>query len=708
MAEDSDFFDSWVEKSNEGDKSKHTIVLEVVYVPMLANADQECFPELHFYLSSFCGRGLAVELIYDDLESDEKENKFQVTLNFSMRSNHANNNKTEIPNDTNLNIRCFARHLTDKLERPLNEAGDSIIPLSILFEKKTVFDYLIIPGQEDTRRIEKLSKGSISVTILSSTAKLSKKSYFSKPYDIQAVLDYIKKDRAQFERWPAAFESTKRITAFVFRSDMIEPGAIFQDTGTRKPGSKSADYIKSNLQLGLRRYYGNLPAEEGGGPSAHAKTYDLENFYCKNRTQSTLLSRIEALMWAVGVYANSCTYITDIADLRRRSKDANGLLSMLLGKQTKTVKKMTADYDEKSVYQEFAVKLIESFRNPFPRGSGDCDDFTHAILMFVYTLRKYIGDDCVLQAARDLSQLYVFCSCLIGVRSAALQDMQSSRVDLNNVHLGGHMTVLAIPRLTYLKEVKSAAPTHPLVAHLEEQMKQHPEWFVSDLPIIPVEGTGMLKPTAYQPSEDSLYFEISSDVKRENTPFPAVADVAKGMFYYDPDGVNFYQVPILLTSPEMHPYPEVIACKRSRFPNDSHLGTRGVLFKELMEIDKNPDICLVPTAEITGDIATAAQHAVADMYPVYKAFRTIPVSEQVQFSKRTLNLSAPEEVQDYCHYYVAHHNDTPKMREEIFALAKRHKCEVATTLEFVHKSPNGKHIWNVVYTLYRQIPKEKK
>ena len=84
---------------------------------------------------------------------------------------------------------------------------------------------------------------------------------------------------------------------------------------------------------------------------------------------------------------------------------------------------------------------------------------------------------------------------------------------------------------------------------------------------MPIEGTGVLKPTAYQPPEDSLFVEVSEDVKRKGTPFPTVAAVARGVFFYDPDGVNFYQVPILLTSPEMHPYPEVIACKRSRFPN---------------------------------------------------------------------------------------------------------------------------------------------
>ena len=706
----SDFFDTWGKKAPEGAKVKHVMHLRVAYKPNLADADQECFPELHFYLSSFCGRGLAVVPVHDTLQAGQAETRFDVELAFSARPNHANAGGEELPADGNLNVRCFARHLTDKLERPLNEAGDATIPLRKLFGARKVEDFLVIPVQGDARRTWELSKGKISVTLLDSSARLASATYFREKFDLQAVTEYVRRDRALFDRYPPAFASIKRITAFVFRSDKVVPGAVFQDFGTRAPGPKSAAYIRHCLQLGVRRYYGNLPPGQGGGPAAHAASYDLGEFFCDAGRRPGLAARLEALMWALGVYVNSCTYITDLADHRQRSKDSGGLLNRLFGLGEKArdagpLKDVTADYDEKAVYRETRVELVESFRNPFPRNSGDCEDFTHAILALVYTLRKYDGDDLVLRAARELSQLYVFCSCLIGVKSAALQDMQKARVDMNNIHLGGHMAVLAVPRLTYLRAVERCDPDHPLVAHLRAQQKENPGYFSKGLPVVPIEGTGVLKPAAYQPPAGCLFTEVSEDVKRQQTPFPTVANVARGLFYYDPDGINFYQVPILLTSPEMHPYPEVVACKRSRFAHAGHAGTRGVLFKELMEIDSNPDICLVPTAKIEGAVERAAEYALADMYPVYKAFRDIPEPEQAQLAKRALKLHASgADVQvDYCHYYVPHHNDTPRMRSEILALAKRHGCEVATTTEFIHKSPNDKHVWNVVYTLYRPL-----
>lgn len=411
------------------------------------------------------------------LRDTDAETRARLTLMLTLASADA------MPRDASLSVCAFASTTNKHGEPALNQAG------SARFYLKDVLRSGASGSAKKRMEVAAASnyyKGDVEVSVEARgfAARFAFAPATAYDYDgtpeqtaafARAVDAHVEATRAVTQGLPPArgAEQMRQIHAPYYRGHGITmPGAYFALVRPDAP-SPSAFY-ESLLDVVLRRHYPRLsPSEARAHLAARAPWRDV----------AVVLAKMLCL------YPNYCTYLTDKVCTGYRRVGAGGLMS---------------------VFERAGDRYIESFDvTTRVTASADCEDMSLESAMESLDVLGLRSLSAALQRVVQCRRAMECTLNLMGVGGAQLGD--------STAQLGGHMSARLTPRPLFLErfdrvsivasESGGAAGGGVGVFGSAEPA----EAFARELPILNLEGTGVLAPDVGEDSTGPLHAYLSED-----------------------------------------------------------------------------------------------------------------------------------------------------------------------------------------------------
>lgn len=458
---------------------------------------EERSPTLHAYIS----QNASIQVVKFPLELDSN-GIAQGTLQFWYDLYNK-----DVPHTTRWNLAFFTEIRNKHGEFCVNQAGNASIPLAKLLgicsklvsssansgtspSKNIVFS-LQVPASPQ------VEKGKIFMILKQDSVRLENALMSQQilheisPQNFNnEVNKYISSVVDTYKSIPPLYDGIRNIHAFTYVGPMGTLPATFYQRFKVPPCSES--YWLNALEIVLARDglmdLQRFSAGEGGEKYA-----------------SRMLAEVCAL------YVNYCKYITD--------------------------KVLKTSPPGRSRAKRSADEQIESFDLVRPRNAGDCEDDAKEIQIESFQLKlSFYEPDAhpALKRLHDIRNKYYAFSALGAVSSATING------DYGEQQFGAHEWLVFVPKDWFMKCVERATPSSPFVLKEDEGVG-------SDLEVMVVEGTGMLRPDG----EGQEMFPKGRDyIENIQEGRSAFSNLRRIYFYNRVTGSNFYKVVITLYTNE--------------------------------------------------------------------------------------------------------------------------------------------------------------
>lgn len=562
---------------------KLTMNCRIKYIPNIGQESHERHPTIHFHLSNNVGKTPFIINMNKTKEFDRN-----INLMFDIST-------SIIPSNCLLNVDIFTQELNENEQWCYNQAGYANIRFEDFVRERKALLILKVPNSTNNDIMGKiyLDLGSNNIMIQNSSQQQQKQmitfdykynfSQVQKKFkdDEKDISSYIQKNRQFYSQHPSTYRSIDRVTVFVYNT---RPGYTIGSLFDLFPiGDTKEIYFLNALSIVVGRRSSQY---------SNTKIDLLSDQFFKSKNEKY---KCALAMDMLCLYVNYCPYITDEVDHNKKSTKKN--------------------------WSENLVELIESFDILRARNAGDCEDSTREILQEAMEIKYHNKpfQSSVMREVKRLLHYFIFTSVLCGVSNKSMNGSENNQ----NMQLNGHEAAFAIPKAIFYTALKrydkKKCSLLQYVSPSEQKLGSH-------LSIYVLEGTGDLQPEPSKQSEKEKF--LANVLLQESSKFGKYNPMknATSTYHYDPfRSDNFYKVMITLLTPEFffkfgYPVFEFLLCYSNTHKSYSGLirkeYTRGVLFTDLIQIEKKTNVCIAPAPKINPSILKASSDITKDDYPI--------------------------------------------------------------------------------------------
>lgn len=534
-----------------------TFTANMSYKAHLSRPDRERCPSLHVFASTNIYHKDPI-IIYDP------ENQTSLNLKFELSA-------VAITDHTEICFEQYSEYMNEEGKWCLTPAGCGTLHFVSLLRcrdgkpLKLNLAYTNSMTKTVKARIV-LSDINVKVSssvqlVISNTVEeslLVKRTAFKNACDVSEA--YITDNMHFYNSRPVTSKAIRNVTVFLDRRRKgFFPGSLFDVF--RAPRTKAEFYFKM-LEISIQRK-----------TRIQTKVDLLGRDFCKNPDSQY---KLYCVMNMLNMFNHYCKYITDLFDHDGR------------------------------------VEMTDSFDPIEHRGCADCEDFAAFILRLIIDLMIHFSNTTSLIMREILIVLsrYTFGSVLCGVSSMAISDNSPEKSQLRS-----HEAVFAIPTEDILTAIGNYNPKDPIFSLIQSQ-----EYSYKKLPcdhIIPLEGTGILlvEPNGMHAEEKDMIADLKESI-------PVLKSCSKNIYTYDPNSKNnFFKIMSTFINPlwyMMFGKPEIEWIFAYKPAKSGDLPSRGVWFKDLMNINSHPEVMLVPCPSITPEVFAAYSIIKSSDYPRVK------------------------------------------------------------------------------------------
>jgi hypothetical protein len=437
-----------------------TLAVSIEYEPNLAPAPAERAAFLTLFLSKDV-RGEP----YARVAVDDTSDTLKRTTTLRVRVD------APLPRDTTLSVCAYVHTRNSHGEATLNQGGFARFYLQDLVAGGAATRAMLVPCAQN------YSKGRVTLRVAGADAL---KFAAATPYDYDerapesvrrfasAVAAHIAASRHIVDGLPLGrgLETMGAIRAPLYRAyDLTMPGVFF--CMVRPDAPSPAAYYENVLDIVLRRHYARLSIDEARSKLATEAPW---------RDVAIVLAKM------LCVFPNYCTYLTDkIVEGHR-----HGLASYI---------ERTRDRPIESFDVTFRLTL-----------TSDCEDDALASALEALDIEALAFETPAMRRVQQCRRAMECEMALKGVLGGSLHDAMQSGA----VRFGGHMNARLTPRALFARRLARvhADGEAPYVG-LSGEFRDAAEALAAPLPVLDLEGTGVLEPDCARDENGPLHDYLS-------------------------------------------------------------------------------------------------------------------------------------------------------------------------------------------------------